>query len=328
MAIPQNGRANAAHVNMMTDTVIANLPADGLRVIMRALLAYHPETTSVFEHETRKYIEQGALTALKHEWPTVQLRDLREMQMMIRCMLGSGLCFQSLPLLSKLARKGSVLSLENGRISASEVQEFLASIDGDIVQTITAVQKQLLVVTGARDMTNDEQTLVQHLYETLIDCQGSSRAAGQEYPYGRGLTATASVLGIALVDATNFEQSSLHRNMSHVSPPAAAKETFDLNGRSLPRIFSGLWQMSSPAWGSASTSKIIDELSKHVGSGLTAFDMADHYGDAEIVFVCANVSSGPHPCCHAYLGCRVASCLRSLTRKPSLQLQSTVFSIR
>ena len=324
MAIPQNGRTNTAHVNMMTDTVIANLPTDGLRVIMRALLSCHPETTCTFERETRKYIEQSAVTVLRNERPIVQLHDLREMQMMIRCMLGSGLCFESLSLLSKLAKKGSVLELKHERINRGEVQEFLTAVDGDIVQAITAVQKVLFVVTGVRGMACDEQALVQHLYQTLRECQNISNAAGEEYPYGRGLAATASVLGIPVVNTTHLEQSPIHRDMTQSPPPPAAKETFELNGRSVPRIFSGLWQMSSPAWGSASSSKIVDQFSRHVESGLTAFDMADHYGDAEIIFVC---TGRPVPVL-MLTSTRVASYLPSLTRKPSLQLQSTVFSIR
>ncbi|EGR46925.1 uncharacterized protein TRIREDRAFT_65067 [Trichoderma reesei QM6a] len=42
--------------------------------------------------------------------------------------------------------------------------------------------------------------------------------------------------------------------------------------------------MSSPAWGAASSSKVIEQFSRHVQQGFTAFDMADHYGDAELVF--------------------------------------------
>jgi hypothetical protein len=67
--------------------------------------------------------------------------------------------------------------------------------------------------------------------------------------------------------------------------PPELKETFELQGRRLPRIFSGLWQMSSPSWGSAPTSKIIAQFSNYVSAGMIAFDMADHYGDAEITFV-------------------------------------------
>ncbi|PNP57350.1 hypothetical protein THARTR1_02347 [Trichoderma harzianum] len=51
MAIAQQGGGvSTAHVNMMTDTIIANLPADGLRVVMRALLVLFPEITRAFEY--------------------------------------------------------------------------------------------------------------------------------------------------------------------------------------------------------------------------------------------------------------------------------------
>jgi len=46
----------------------------------------------------------------------------------------------------------------------------------------------------------------------------------------------------------------------------------------------GLWQFSSPAWGTAPTSKIKRHFRKHIDAGFTAYDMADHYGDAEVIF--------------------------------------------
>lgn len=58
----------------------------------------------------------------------------------------------------------------------------------------------------------------------------------------------------------------------------------NLNGRCLPRLFSGLWQLSSPSWGSAPASKIREHFISHVSQGFTSNDMADHYGDAEIIF--------------------------------------------
>ncbi|PGH29439.1 hypothetical protein GX50_07819 [[Emmonsia] crescens] len=65
---------------------------------------------------------------------------------------------------------------------------------------------------------------------------------------------------------------------------ASAIEYFQLGPFVIPRLFIGLWQLSSPAWGSASKSKMLSQFQKHVDAGFTAFDMADHYGDAEIVF--------------------------------------------
>ncbi|PWY83632.1 hypothetical protein BO70DRAFT_428888 [Aspergillus heteromorphus CBS 117.55] len=137
-------RAKTAHVNMMTDTIIRNLPLDGLRMVMRGMLASHPGFTSAFEEQTRSYISETA-------WQ----------------------CSNTPPTSIKVP--------------------------------------------------------------------------------------------------------------SQAPPPVS--ETFQLDGGpKLPRILTGLWQLSSPAWGTASRPKIVEQFSKYVGSGFTAFDMADHYGDAEIIF--------------------------------------------
>jgi len=52
----------------------------------------------------------------------------------------------------------------------------------------------------------------------------------------------------------------------------------------VPRIWSGLWQLSGAAWGSAPASKIRAEMVKYTAQGYTAFDMADHYGSSEVLF--------------------------------------------
>lgn len=61
-------------------------------------------------------------------------------------------------------------------------------------------------------------------------------------------------------------------------------ETFPLGPYRVPRLFTGLWQLSSNAWGSASTPKIRSQMAQYAEAGYTAFDMADHYGSAEIIF--------------------------------------------
>ncbi|KAI1926895.1 hypothetical protein LOZ64_000025 [Ophidiomyces ophidiicola] len=69
------------------------------------------------------------------------------------------------------------------------------------------------------------------------------------------------------------------------APDTPAHETFVLAGRAVPRLFVGLWQLSSPAWGSAPRSRILADFARYVDAGFTAFDMADHYGDAELLFM-------------------------------------------
>ncbi|KAF9021616.1 Aldo/keto reductase [Hymenopellis radicata] len=59
-------------------------------------------------------------------------------------------------------------------------------------------------------------------------------------------------------------------------------ETFQLGPFVVPRIWTGLWQLSSSAWGSPSVSQIRQGMKRHVERGYTSF--ADHYGSAEIIF--------------------------------------------
>ncbi|KAK7422816.1 hypothetical protein QQX98_001378 [Neonectria punicea] len=280
MTVPRNGRANVRHVNMMTDTIIANLPPDGLRVVIRSLLASHPEITSSLERETRKFAVQNAAAELNSNRPLTDIASLQVVQRQARCMLGSGLCFQSLPLLSKLVSHATNRHQEPLDTDTEERMDFYASVDHDIVQAMTAVQKSLFVATGTRAMTEDEKALLQSFSSSLTDCVKKMKKA---HPFSRGLAATANVLGDTGFSALG-SQSFFTRSMDLVPHPCEAKESFTLGHRTLPRIFSGLWQMSSPAWGTAPTSKIVDQISKHVQEGFTAFDMADHYGDAEIIF--------------------------------------------
>ncbi|EEQ34582.1 aldo/keto reductase/Endoribonuclease L-PSP [Microsporum canis CBS 113480] len=71
----------------------------------------------------------------------------------------------------------------------------------------------------------------------------------------------------------------------HVSLPVDSPvETFTMGGRQLPRLFNGLWQLSSPAFGAGSSEQQQKSLIRLVQRGFIAADMADHYGDAELVY--------------------------------------------
>ncbi|KAH9044967.1 Aldo/keto reductase [Lactarius deliciosus] len=62
----------------------------------------------------------------------------------------------------------------------------------------------------------------------------------------------------------------------HVSPVTATHwETFPLGPFSPPRLWVGLWQLSSTAWGSAPAARIREAMARHVDQGYTAFDMVN-----------------------------------------------------
>jgi hypothetical protein len=54
-------------------------------------------------------------------------------------------------------------------------------------------------------------------------------------------------------------------------------ESFILGPHQVPRLFNGLWQLSSPAWGAGSARSQEAALAQLVRAGFTAADMADHY---------------------------------------------------
>jgi hypothetical protein len=51
----------------------------------------------------------------------------------------------------------------------------------------------------------------------------------------------------------------------------ATHENFQLGPFIAPRVWTGLWQLSSNAWGTASASKIRSAMGRHVALGHTAF---------------------------------------------------------
>ncbi|KAG8908772.1 hypothetical protein FRB99_003010 [Tulasnella sp. 403] len=79
------------------------------------------------------------------------------------------------------------------------------------------------------------------------------------------------------------------------------RETINLGSLTVPRLLIGLWQLSSPGWGSSSPVRIRREMLRHVQAGYNAFGQsspttlahlfislsnryADHYGGAEVIF--------------------------------------------
>jgi hypothetical protein len=277
-------KPKAGHVNMMADTNIANLPIEGLRAVMRGILANRPDCTPVFEEQTRHYLGETAsrfsniIVIDQTSDGSVQTTpSFQQLRKRICCMVGCGLCYQALPLLQEIVEQVSKINIESGQ---SAIVDQIAGVDGDIIQAITAVQKTLFVESGSRELSEAERVPLEALLVSLTACKAAWEKNSLPFVLERGLEATIDLLNPSLASATVVNNESFSEKA-----PRSVSETFEMAGVQLPRVFSGLWQLSSPAWGSAPRSKIMQQFSKHVESGLTAFDMADHYGDAEILFV-------------------------------------------
>ncbi|KAJ5794735.1 hypothetical protein N7457_001334 [Penicillium paradoxum] len=273
----------ARHVNVMADINIANLPIEGLRTIMRGILAERPDCTPVFEEQARQYLGETvsriAETTLFQQTADGSFQttaSFEQIRKRICCMITSGLCYQAFPVLQGIVEQVSQIKLETGQ---SGILDQIASVDGDIIQAITAVQQTLFSETGSRELAEKERQPLEALLKSITACKSAWEKNSLPFPFQRGFEAITHLVNPSFEFASVVDHESLSQK-----PPRPISETFEMGDIQLPRIFSGLWQLSSPAWGSAPRSKIMQQFSKHVESGLTAFDMADHYGDAEILF--------------------------------------------
>ena len=295
-----NGTVTKAHVNLMTDTIIANLPPDALRSVIRSILTTDPGFTSAFEEHTRRYLQKssstplGALfegdnTTVWHATPNFAVAQRR-----IRAMIGSGLSFDSLDQIRHIVDQANNVHLIEGSPNQAELENLITSVDGDIVQALTAVQKALNQPSGRREFTQDEHEKLDELFRSLNTCRGDWRSRRQEFLFERSLGVVAGFLAkqVEAVEEDNSSPAAL-KNGDGVDISTEI-ERFEIGNKTLPRLFSGLWQLSSPSWGVAPKSRIFSQFWKFVGQGFTAYDMADHYGDAEILFVSSTPTSD---CC-------------------------------
>lgn len=295
MADLPDDKVAKAHVNLMTDTIIANLPPEALRPVMRSILTTNPSFTSALEYHTRRHLMKtssfsiGGLFVSDASCGFRTTAHFAAVQQRIRVMLGSGLCFEGLKLLGDVIDQCRALRLGQSLPEERSLQS-LVSVDGDIVLALTAVEKKLTLSSGRRDLTPDESRVLARLMRSLLECRKEWRSQGPEFVFERSLGAVADLTSTN-VDLEDEHSSALllaGRGQEHVPlsvniPPPP--ETFDLQGTSLPRLFCGLWQLSSPSWGIASKAQIFQQFSRCLSKGFVAYDMSDHYGDAEILFV-------------------------------------------
>ncbi|KAI9647641.1 hypothetical protein NHQ30_004026 [Ciborinia camelliae] len=277
----------AAHVNMMTDCIIANMPVEGLRSILRGLLGENTSNTASLTKLASQYLANTRPSSIPELFITSDglpkpNTDFQRIQNRYRCLMGCGFGFESMGLLTSVIRQIQKLEWNETSEEGEFFLDVLATIDGDIVQSTTAVHKLLLTSSGKRPMTYDNSQTVAALMAALYTCKEIA-TSGQDFAFERGLCCLQKLVGGTGNEGQSRKQNEVPpTNGFHSSK--SALESFHLGSAEVPRMFMGLWQFSSPAWGTASKSKIDRHFRKHVDSGFIAYDMADHYGDAEITF--------------------------------------------
>ncbi|RYN27109.1 hypothetical protein AA0119_g3112 [Alternaria tenuissima] len=289
MAVIPSSKAKTAHVNMMTDTIIANLPADALRSVIRVILTTEPSVTSILEEQTRIYLRNTASQPVGQLFQStaegvVSTSNFTCAQQRLRSAIGCGLVLDSFPILNDIVEESSSLNDGHDVHRSTELDRCLASVDGDIVQALTAIQKRLLSDSGSRNLSDDEKHIMNSLFDSLLRCRQRWLASAQDFPFDRSTAVLATMLGRESGIPTLAYQNGSHQDRIHPRKISKSLETFKVKGIELPKLFAGLWQLSSPSWGTASQTQMFKQFVEYIEGGFTAFDMADHYGDAEVIF--------------------------------------------
>lgn len=151
----------------------------------------------------------------------------------------------------------------------------LAKFDGDVVQAVQALKE------SCPEPTPKLLGLINGLLAGLGNCRQYCEGLhpALSFPFIRATRQLYDVLAILFpqyMRAVNtVKQPEL--TVSNTAVKRHVIENFQLGPFDMPRLFNGLWQLSSPSWGSGTAQSQEAALLHAVECGLTATDMADHY---------------------------------------------------
>ncbi|WWD16945.1 hypothetical protein CI109_101377 [Kwoniella shandongensis] len=278
----------SGHVSMMNDVLISQMPTSMLRSAMRSIISKDPTARQLLLQHVRERLTESPprLPSASDLFPSDDgdLTVLETFLSTVRCYFSSHLVVECLPSLIHL-----VESVKAGSASwtpQSDLERTLETSASDIIQAIQALKESKSRPEGL------EGSLLE-LLQSLDGCNRYCVEHNLSQPYTRAQTQVADALSLLYPSAhiNGYAQPPRQTDQFPVDFSAESISTGDqverilLGGKlSVPRMFNGLWQMSSPAWGSASASKMDEALLGLVRHGLVATDMADHYGDAELVY--------------------------------------------
>ncbi|KAI0517087.1 putative aryl-alcohol dehydrogenase [Xylaria bambusicola] len=271
------------HVNMMDDVLISNLPPEYLRSALRALISQGSSVQQPFVRHVRERLldpkPELYPAQVLFPGPDELATECTTYLALTRCLFSSKMVQLSLSYLDHFS-----CSLHEANANwtiGSELHKALGGFAGDIVQAMQALKE----IDPPRDDALKAELL--KLHTSLVKCRHYCETHEPnvlDYPFQRSERQVADVVHILYPDHPAIDKTGDEYFFPSDVSLSEITETFTLGPFEAPRLFNGFWQLSSPAWGTASSDSQNAALSQLLRSGLVAADMADHYGDAELVY--------------------------------------------
>ncbi|KAF2994248.1 hypothetical protein E8E13_001063 [Curvularia kusanoi] len=257
-------RRTVTNIGLSADLIITNLPMEGLQHVLRALITSYPEMIPHLMGEVTLYLRKAAQIDEGTMGVAIGSQEhVVETQKVAKIFVSCGLVLDGLKVLTQALESRSP---ELAGCLDEKGQVALESLDNDIAQALSVILSER--------MNTDKSEVIKGLKAAFRLFEG-------QYSFERSqLILTLDRPDLSSVSGSHDSKTSLKRLLEY----EGNIEFFQIEKVNIPRVMCGLWQLSSSAWGSASLSQIMEGFDSHVQHGFTAFDMADIYGDAEIIY--------------------------------------------
>lgn len=153
-------------------------------------------------------------------------------------------------------------------MTGDDLDRVLDQVSGDIVQAVQALKESKPETTSA--LFDELQGLLTK-FEAISSYCSSATPQALGYPFTRAERQVRDVISFLCPGAAASPPSSEAARIIRISATKRCVdiESFRLGPHRMPRVFNGLWQLSSPAWGSASAASQEAALAELVELGLS-----------------------------------------------------------
>jgi len=272
--------AVGGHVNMMMDVLIAQLPPDDLRHACRRLLSEEPSIASelrgiVHDHRLASPLTLPEPSTLFPSSDAVT-PELRRYLQDFRLDFLAGLHLRALERINWLVHALWTAGRDQMLKAGKAVHGVLEQTQGDIIQCMQAIKE-------AHPTTDVDSTALKDALHELWSKLGD---VDPSFGFERARYQIQDTYLLLFPDGSMPHDlpSQLVKLKLNAQDIESTIPSISVGPIALPRLLIGLWQLSSPAWGTASATDMQSSLFDLASHGFRAVDMADHYGDAEIIF--------------------------------------------
>ncbi|KAI1818241.1 putative aryl-alcohol dehydrogenase [Poronia punctata] len=268
--------------NMMDDVLISNMPESLLRSTLRCMVAQGEDAQRLFVEHVRDSLRRLDLpyrpnpSLLRFSVKDGPLpAEFADYVARTRCLISCKLMIPAMQYLEILV--GKLVSQEVKWAVGSPLHSALTELACDVVQAMQALKEC--------ELTLRKEDIVP-LMDELDRCNVYCEQNGLDSPFRRSQRQVLDTMHLLLPHEHHIPTKYLDQSptLDIASPNQDGIEYFSLGPFRVPRLFNGFWQLSSPAWGAGSADAQDLSLAQLVQAGFTASDMADHYGDAELVY--------------------------------------------